>query len=406
MIFTGPPEILNEHRRIDLGKPAPLPVLENQLAEEPRQKTNLATKDPGLEVIQIFIRTLSGNTICKQIRTGMLIKNLKDEIQELLGISASLLSLVYAGHILQEKFTVQHYGIVRDSTIFLSMRLGGSFGSSSKGTGSFKDVVKGKGEATNKPAPTKDLPGPYIVEQRKQTPVLTIDLPEVNNFHADFSSLAVICRFNGFWPKTDALRQWIFSTWSTNFDIHLCSKGFFIVKFDTVKEKEHVLHEGPWFWGDAGLFMTPWFPGFDPSSMVVFKMPAWVRLHNLPLHFWLPKVFEAMGNAIGKYIKQDVERIARCIHTFARICVEVDLNQGLPYSIILLHNNTQWKQPLDYENMAFRCRCCQQIGHLRNNCPQVKRESRRNKKQAQKPRGWQHTVNPEEETEDEEKSSS
>lgn len=110
----------------------------------------------------------------------MLIKNLKDEIQELLDISASLLSLVYAGHILQEKFTVQHYGIVRDSTIFLSMTLrGGSFGSSSKGTGSFKDAVKGKGEATNKPTPTQDLLGPYIVEQRKKTPVLTIDLPEV-----------------------------------------------------------------------------------------------------------------------------------------------------------------------------------------------------------------------------------
>lgn len=91
----------------------------------------------------------------------------------------------------------------------------------------------------------------------------------------------------------------------------------FIVKFDTVEEKYHALHEGPWFWGNAGLFTTPWFPGFDPSSMVVSKMPVRVRLHNLPLHFWFPNVFEAMGNAIGKYIKQDVERIARCIHTFA-----------------------------------------------------------------------------------------
>jgi len=257
------------------------------------------------------------------------------------------------------------------------MRLrGGSFGSSSKGTGSFKDVVKGKGEATNKPTLTQDLPGPYRVEQRKQTPILTIDLPEVNNSHADFSSLAVICRFNGFWPKTDALRQWIFSTWSTNCDIHLCSKGFFIVKFDTVNEKEYVLHEGPWFWGNARLFITPWFSSFNPSSIVVSKMPVWVRLHNLPLHFWLPKVFEAMGNAIGKYVKQDVERIARSIHTFARICVEVDLSQGLSDSIILIHNNTQWKQPLDYENMAFRCRGCQQTGHLVINVLNLKEKAK------------------------------
>lgn len=56
-----------------------------------------------------------------------------------------------------------------------------------------------------------------------------------------------------------------------------------------------------------------------------------------------------MGNAIGKYIKQDVERIVRCIHTLARIYVEVDLSQGLRDNITMIHNNTKWKQPLDYE---------------------------------------------------------
>jgi len=112
-------------------------------------------------------------------------------------------------------------------------------------------------------------------------------------------------------------------------------------------------------------------------------------------------VFAAIGNAIGSYIKQDVDRIDRGIHTFARICVEVDLSEGLPDNIILIHNNSQWKQPLDYENTAFRCRGCQQTGHLHNNCPQNKRENRRNKKQVHKPRGWQCTVNPEEEIEDE-----
>jgi len=58
-----------------------------------------------------------------------------------------------------------------------------------------------------------------------------------------------------------------------------------MAKFDMVKEKDFYLHEGPWFWGNVGLFMTPCFPGFDPSSMVVSKMSIWVKIHNLPLHF-------------------------------------------------------------------------------------------------------------------------
>lgn len=158
-------------------------------------------------------------------------------------------SLISAGQILQDQYTVQDYGIVFDTSIILNTRLrGGSFGSSSKGTGSFKDAVKGKGEAINKTTPPQDLPGPYIVEQKAQTPILTIDLPEVNNFCTDFYTKAVICRFNGFWPKPYALQQWIFSTWKTNCDLHLCSKGFFIFSFDTSEEREYVLHEGPWFW--------------------------------------------------------------------------------------------------------------------------------------------------------------
>lgn len=148
--------------------------------------------------------------------------------------------------------------------------------------------------------------------------------------------------------------------------------------------------------------MIPWFPGFDATTMVVLKMLVWVRLHNLPLHFWLPRALEAMGNALGKFLKINKERVSRGIHTFARICVEIDLSQGLPDSIILIHNNTQWKQLLDYENTTFTCRGCQQIGHLLSNCPQVKKDTRRNKKQSQKPRGWQHTVNLGEAAKDEE----
>lgn len=72
-------------------------------------------------------------------------------------------------------------------------------------------------------------------------------------------------------------------------DIHLCSRGFFIVKFDATKDKDYVLNEGPWFWGNASLFMIPWFPGFDENIMVISKMFVWVKLQNLPFHFCITK---------------------------------------------------------------------------------------------------------------------
>ena len=115
-------------------------------------------------------------------------------------------------------------------------------------------------------------------------------------------------------------------------------------------------------------------------------MPVWVRLHNLPLHFWHSKVLIAIGNTLGRMLKIDGERHIKGIFTFAIICVEVDLSRGLPERIILNFNNTQWKQPLDYENTAFKCWGCQQTGHLYNTCPSINKS----KQQQRKPKGWQN----------------
>lgn len=212
-------------------------------------------------------------------------------------------------------------------------------------------------------------------------------MPEVTSLHNDLSKNAVICRFNGFWPKSDALHQWIYSTWTTNCEIYLCPKGFFIVRFNTEQEKDSIINQGPWFWGSAGLFTTPWFSDFDANTMIVSKMPVWVRLHGLPLHFWHRKVL----TAIGKFLKMDEDRAIRGIFTFARMCVEVDLSQGLPDHITLNFNNSQWIQQLDYENTVFRCRGCMQTGHLQYDFPFARKDPKRTKKQQRKAKGWQHT---------------
>lgn len=78
-----------------------------------------------------------------------------------------------------------------------------------------------------------------------------------------------------------------------------------MVQFDNQKDYSHVINEGPWFWGRAGLFVTPWFPSFDANSMVATKMQVWVRLHNLPLPFWHHQVLEDIGNSLGVFLKLD-----------------------------------------------------------------------------------------------------
>lgn len=151
------------------------------------------------DLIQIFIKLIGGKHYCMRLSKGWSIQALKKEIEIQLGTPTNYQNLIYSGHSMQDNQTLQHYGIIKDSTIILNLRLHGRCnGTSSKNTGSFRDAVKGKDKMQNKPAPPPELPGPYIVEQKPESPTLQVSLPEVTNLHADLSKNVVICIFNGF----------------------------------------------------------------------------------------------------------------------------------------------------------------------------------------------------------------
>ena len=68
---------------------------------------------------------------------------------------------------------------------------------------------------------------------------------------------------------------------------------------------------------------------------------------------------------MGKYIDR-VER--REQYTCARICVELDLEVGIPESIKLIVTDWSHVQELDYEQLSFKCRQCHGYGHFSRSC--------------------------------------
>jgi hypothetical protein len=210
----------------------------------------------------------------------------------------------------------------------------------------------------------------FIVEQCAEPPTTEVEDPQVYGYAFIYQAKALICRFNGLWPSASALKEWVNKTWSEGHEMFFCSKGFFIVNFSTEVECQRVLEQGPWFWGRSGLSMQRWFPDFNPLTMTAMTTPVWVRLPNLPLHFYSSSFLPTLGNALGRFIKIDTDRIVKGFITFARICVEIDLSQGLSDRILIdWDEGDPFTQMVDYENTAFRCRSCQQTGHLQATCP-------------------------------------
>ena len=62
------------------------------------------------------------------------------------------------------------------------------------------------------------------------------------------------------------------------------------------------------------------------------EVPVWVRLPNLLVHCWDFESLQRIGNGIGRFIDKDDNKGQ---YTCTRICVEVDLEAGLPEVIKL-----------------------------------------------------------------------
>ena len=53
----------------------------------------------------------------------------------------------------------------------------------------------------------------------------------------------------------------------------------------------------------------------------------------------------------------------------AQICVEVDLEKGLPESIILSIDGWNHLQTIDYKQIPFKCKYYHEYGHFAKSCP-------------------------------------
>jgi hypothetical protein len=54
-----------------------------------------------------------------------------------------------------------------------------------------------------------------------------------------------------------------------------------------------------------------------------------VLLPGLPLHFWNAKDLEAIGNALGKFIRVDDGALQASDKRIGRVLVEIDIHAGL-----------------------------------------------------------------------------
>jgi len=171
---------------------------------------------------------------------------------------------------------------------------------------------------------------------KKLDNIPSIDLPPKETCRSALNLVerGLIGKFTGLWPYPKAIDAWVQRNLSPLVQeasrSHLVGRGFFIFVFEKLEYKNLIFRNRPYFMGPQGLYLKKWSPYFDPMQDAPSTVLVWVRLPHLPLHCWNPKSLEAIGNTLGKYINK-YDRKEQ--HSCARICVEVDLEVGLPEAI-------------------------------------------------------------------------
>ncbi|XP_074314191.1 uncharacterized protein LOC141649398 [Silene latifolia] len=142
-------------------------------------------------------------------------------------------------------------------------------------------------------------------------------------------------------------------------------------RFKEIKDKEAILAAGYHMFDNKPLIVRPWQVDVDLLKEDVKIVPAWVRLHGLPLKFW-GKCLPSIAGLVGKYIKKDAATDEKTRLGFARTMVELTVGQNFPNSVkfkdeqgkvVVVNVEYEWKPSI--------CTKCKSLGHEEKTCRKV-----------------------------------
>ncbi|XP_074306122.1 uncharacterized protein LOC141641354 [Silene latifolia] len=132
--------------------------------------------------------------------------------------------------------------------------------------------------------------------------------------------------------------------------------------------KDKVMNSGYYMFDNKPMIMKSWTRDLEMKKEEVSSVPAWIKMHNLPLKFCgkgLPKI----TSLVGKYIKSDVATEEKTRLGYARVMAVLMVDQELSEKIKFIdENGTVLQIEVEYEWRPVKCKKCVGMGHVEENC--------------------------------------
>ena len=110
--------------------------------------------------------------------------------------------------------------------------------------------------------------------------------------------------------------------------VAMVKRRMFLVRFQTMDARDQVL-AGNFFFDKKPLILKPWTSEIDFEKEDIKTVPVWVQL-KLSLKYWGQKLLHKIASQIGDPIKRDDATRNQDKLQYARILLEVNMDQKLP----------------------------------------------------------------------------
>ncbi|XP_039007104.1 uncharacterized protein LOC120134738 [Hibiscus syriacus] len=160
---------------------------------------------------------------------------------------------------------------------------------------------------------------------------------------------------------------WAKASHNTRVQVSLAGSNLYIFSFASKSVREWVLENGPWHIINKPLILRKWEPNLKRLSFDISKIPIWVHLYNIPLELFSQAGLSYIASGIGIPISMDSVTASKSMLEFAKVCVEIGVNDEIPKSVGIVLQDGQYSSVyVEIPWLPPRCKKCKIFGH--KNC--------------------------------------